>query len=456
MATVRRPLSRARTLGAVLWLILLLAGILGRVAHAQDGGDYVLLVEITGPINHVTASFVARALEQAEADGAELVLFRVNTPGGLLDATRDIVGDLLDSPVPTVAFVAPSGAHAASAGTFIVAAAHLAVMTTGTNIGAASPVGSGGEDLPETLASKATNDAAALIREIAEARGRNVEALEDTVLLASAYGANQALELEVVDLLAADVDDLLRLIDGRTVTLEGEERTLHTVGLTIRFQEKTLLERFLTILADPNLSFLLLSLGSLGLVVEFWNPGLFVPGVAGAIFLVLAYLGLGNLPANWAGVVFIVLAAILAVLEVYISGFGALGVGAVISFALGAFLLFAQIGGPSPTAPGVSISPWLLFPSVLAVAGGGGWVLWTVVSSGRRRPEEERHPLLGTIGHTVTDLDPRGSVQLRGELWTATTQGGEPIKADKLVLVVAVEGAVLTVVPREEEDRSRL
>ena len=447
--------SVLRRLGIGLSFLTLLLGIVGQVAYAQEQTEnrQGLYVEVDGAINHVTVRFIGRALERAEQEGYEVVVIRVDTPGGLLDATRQIVGDLLEAPVPVVAFVAPAGAHAGSAGTFIVAAAHIAAMAPGTNIGAASPVGAQGEDLPDTLASKATNDAAALIRDVAEERGRNVEALEQTVYEAASFSSGEALELGVVDLIAANEDDLLSAIDGWTVAVQGSDRLLKTDGLALVPHDKSLLERFLTVLADPNLAFLLLSLGSLGLVVELWNPGLFFPGVTGAIFLVLAYLGLGNLPANWAGVVFILLAAVLAVLEVYIQGFGALGVGAIVSFVLGAFLIFAQIGSPSPTTFPVGISPWVLFPTLLIVAAGGGWTLWTAVRSAQRRPEDESHPLLDEVGYATTELNPRGSVQLHGELWSARVRGGGKIEIDSTVRVVEVNGAVATVVPYDESSQ---
>ena len=437
------------TIGATLMLL----GVAGQISPvAAQTGDHVLTIDITGPITNVTSGFLGRALERAEADDAELLVLRVNTPGGLLESTRTIVGDLLAATVPTAALVAPQGARAGSAGTFIVAATHVAAMVPGTNIGAASPVGGDGEDLPETLQSKVTNDTAALMRDIAEQRGRNSEKLEETVRGAASFSSSEAVEFGVVDLLVPDMAAFLAELDGRVVTVGGEELTLGTLGLPVRRIEKTILEQFLSVLADPNVSFLLLSFGSLGLVVEFWNPGILIPGIAGAILLILAFLGLGNLQANWAGVLLILLAGTLAVLEVYIAGFGAAGVGAIVAFVLGSFVLFAQFGTPSPTAPAFRISAWVLYPTLSVVVGGGGALLYVVRQASKRRPETEAHPLLGEVGEAVTELLPQGSVRLGGELWTAVADRGVSIVAGSAIRVVEVDGAVATVELLEAAD----
>ena len=454
------PLWARRVLlvAGALFILLGVAGHAARAVGAQTDAPegHALTIDVTGPITNVTDDYLARALEKTERDGAELLVIRVNTPGGVLDATRDIVGRLLSSPVPTAALVAPEGARAGSAGTFIVAAANVAAMVPGTNIGAATPVGGGGEDLPETLANKATNDAAALMRGIAEQRERNVQDLEDTVTRAASYSATEAAEQGVVDLVVSGMPQLLAELDGRVVTVAGDRQvTLATAGLPVRRVNKTVLESFLSVLADPTLSYLLLSLGSLGLIVEFWNPGILIPGTAGAILLILAFLGLGNLNANWAGVLLILLAAVLAVIEVYVSGFGAAGIGAMIAFVLGSFLLFAQFGAPSPTAPSVAfrISPWALYPMLAFVTGGGSALLYIVWLGNKRRPGEEVHPLIGAEGHVVTDLSPRGAVQIRGELWTAVLDGpGPSIGPGVPVRVVDVDGATARVQPLETDE----
>lgn len=447
LPTIRRAVG-------ITGAILMLLGVIGLASRANaQVSDHVLTIDITGPITNVTSDFLDRALEKTEADEAVLLVLRVDTPGGLLDATRTIVGLLLAAGVPTAALVAPEGARAGSAGTFIVAATNVAAMVPGTNIGAASPVGGDGEELPETLQNKVTNDAAALMRDIAEQRGRNSEKLEETVTTGASFSSSEAVAEGVVDLVVPNMAGLLEQVDGRVVTVGGEPVTLTTRGLPVRKIEKTILELFLSVLADPNLSFLLLSLGSLGLVVEFWNPGILIPGIAGAILLILAFLGLGNLNANWAGVLLILLAGVLAVLEVYIAGFGAAGVGAMIAFVLGSFLLFAQFGTPSPTAPsiGFRINPWVLYPTLTVVVGSGTALLYLVRQASKRRPEAETHPLIGAIGEAVIELSPRGSVQVGGELWTALVAGGGKIGSGDAVRVIDVDGVTATVEALEPE-----
>jgi membrane-bound serine protease (ClpP class) len=372
----------------------------------------------------------------------------LDTPGGLLDSTRTITQHLLGAGVPTAVFVAPRGARAASAGTFITASATFAVMAPGTNIGAASPVGGSGEELPETLKSKATNDAAAEMRAIAALRGRNEEKLEATVLEALSFSANEAVELGMVDFVAGDLNDLLAKLDGREAIVpppDGQRVVLDTQGLAQRTMDMTLVERFLTFLSDPNVSFLLLSFGGLGIFVELMNPGLIVPGVVGTILLVLAFVAFGSLPVNWAGVALILLAVVLAILEVYVSGFGALGAGAIASFILGSVLLFFHSGGPSPVIPTIGVSLWVLVPTVLLLVGGSGWAVFTIVQSRRGTPEQALGDLVGRVAEVASDLAPRGTVHLESQLWTAVVEGGEHIEAGEQVVVLGVDGIILTV-----------
>jgi len=340
-------LGARRTVLTVVFAILALTGLLGpHLAQAQ--APHVLILNIGGIINPVKDRFIARALEQAERDQTTLVIMELDTPGGLLTSTRNIVEQLLEAPVPVAVFVSPRGARAGSAGTFITAAAHLAVMAPGTNIGAATPVSATGEDIPETLASKVENDAAALIRSIAQERGRNEEKLEETVREAASFSAKEAVELNIVDFIADDLEDLLAQVDGRVVETVKGPRTLDIRDVERRRFDKNLLEIFLEIISDPNVSFILLTLGGLGLVVELFNPGLIAPGVVGVIFLLLAFLALGNLPVNWAGVVFIFVAIALAVLETQVAGFGILGVGAIVSFLVGGLPSLATRRLPCP------------------------------------------------------------------------------------------------------------
>ena len=438
-------------LAVVLASLTLVA--LGIAAPALAQERHVLVAEVDGMINPVTQRFIARAIEKAEKDGAELIVIELDTPGGLLSSTRKIVEDLLAAEVPTAVYVFPPGARAASAGTFITAAANFAVMAPATNIGAASPVGLG-EDLDETLKAKVIEDTAALMRSISNRRGRNSEALEDTVLSATAYDAQQAVGLNVVDFIAEDLSDLLGQVDGTTVDTATGLKTLDTDGLAVREIKMTVIERFLFFLADPNISFLLLSLGGLGLVLELFNPGSLVPGIAGVICLFLAFVSLGNLPVNWAGAGLILLAAALLTGEIFVAGFGVLGVGAIVSFILGGLLLFSNFGTPSPTEASVKVNPYLLGSIAGALTLSGVWFFRTVVASRRETKMlgPEPSPLIGSVGVVTSDMDPTGTVMVETEVWTAVSEGDSFIKTGEKVRVTEVEGAILTVVPVGRSD----
>ena len=328
-------------------------------------------------------------------------------------------------------------------------------------IGAATPVSGSGEDIGETLADKVTNDAAALIRSIAEERGRNPDPLEETVRSAASYSASEALEARIVDLIAADLPDLLTQLDGRAVVTAAGERTLQLTDTDVQEVKMRWNERFVDFIANPNIAFLLISLGSLGLIFEMMTPGAIGPGIAGVICLGLGFLALGNLPFNWAGVAFIVLAAVLALLEIFVSGFGALGIGAVVSLIIGGVLLFGSFGGGVVPAnfPDISVSLWIL-------AGVGGlltlcaaYVAYEAIASrvGSRQatapggglPDSDGRSsaghLVGQTGLVTSPLQPRGIVALHDETWSGVSSDGSPIPAGRRVRVVAVDGLLLTV-----------
>ena len=427
--------------------LFVLFGLLG-TSLAQDNVPHVLLLEVDGTINPVKDRFISRAIDKAVEDQAALVIIELDTPGGLLGATRKIVEGLLESPVPVAVYVSPRGARAGSAGTFITAAGHFAVMAPGTNIGAATPISGTGEDLPETLANKVENDAAALIRSIAQARGRNQEKLEETVRQAASFSAEEAVELNVVNFIAEDLDDLLAQLDGRVVETATGSRTLDTQDLERRRLNKTLLENFLEIISDPNITLLLLTIGGLGIVLELFNPGLIVPGVVGAISLLMAFLAIGNLPVNWLGVGFILLAIVLGIIETQVAGFGVLGAGAIISFIVGGLVLF---GDATPTAPSTSVSLWVLG----SIAGALSLTLLYVVRSiyqSRRAGEAPSRPSLEGMTGTVTgELAPRGVIQVGNETWTAISEDGNVIEVGEPVNISKVDGLILTVSRQEEE-----
>ena len=432
---------------SLIFVGMLVVGMMGTVL-AEDSirsEPHALIMQVDGVINSVNGRFVSRAIEQSEEDKAALLIIELDTPGGLLGSTREIVQLLLESPIPIAVFVSPKGARAGSAGTFITAAGNLAVMAPGTNIGAAAPISSNGGDLEDTLASKVENDAAALIRSIAQTRGRNQDKLEATVRSAASYSAQEALADNVVDLIAENVDELLSKLDGLSVQTSLGTVVLETNGLEIRSFKKSILEHFLEVISDPNVSFLLLMVGGLGIVVEIFNPGLVGPGVIGVICLLLAFLALGNLPVNWAGVVFILLAVVLIVLEIAVSGFGIFGVGATVSLIVGGFLLFNQFGDISPYQPFFNVNRWLLYGSSGVVGVAMTYVGLSAYQLRREGSPEKSHRLIGMQATVTAELSPRGIVLVGNETWTAISDDGRVITTGEAVEVQSEDGLVLTV-----------
>ncbi|MBC8281065.1 MAG: nodulation protein NfeD [Chloroflexi bacterium] len=437
----------ARLSLSFIFIGMLVVGMLGPVlAHANEPkAPHALIMNVDGIINSVKERFISRAIEQAVEDNATLLIIQLDTPGGLLGATREIVQLLLESPVPIAVYVSPKGARAGSAGTFITAAGNFAVMAPGTNIGAATPISATGEDLEDTLASKIENDAAALIRSIAQTRGRNQDKLEATVRSAASYSAQEALADNVVDLIAVDVDDLLAKLDGLSAEIASGTVVLETTGLDIRSFNKNILEHFLEFISDPNVSFILLTVGGLGIVVEIFNPGLIGPGVVGVICLLLAFLALGNLPVNWAGVVFVLLGVGLIVLEIFVSGFGILGVGAIVSLIVGGLLLFNQFGDASPTMPSVTVNRWLLAGTGGAIGVSLAYFVKSAYQSRKEGPPDKASVLIGMVGRVTGELAPRGIVFVGNEAWTAVSEDASVISIGEEVEVRSVDDLTLTV-----------
>jgi membrane-bound serine protease (ClpP class) len=408
-------------------------------------GDQVAVARLRGIITPVAASYVDRALSTAEANGARAFVLQLDTPGGLDSAMRDIVQRILASPIPVVVYVAPPGARAGSAGVYITYSAHVAAMAPNTNIGSATPVsiGEGGETrLSDEMRSKVTNDAVAYIKSLAAARGRNAEWAEDAVRHAVNATAQEALELGVVNLLAGDLDELLRTIDGTRVTTSRGEVVVRTAGVPVERVEMQPLEGLLHSITDPTIAYLLLSLGSLALIYELSNPGAIFPGVVGGICLLLALYALGTLPVNLAGLLLIGFAMLLFLLDLTTPTHGVLTAGAIVSFVLGSAILINTPEG----APYFSVSPVAIGLMTLLLAGFFGVVVGSVVRSHRRRSVTGREGLLGLSARVRERLDPTGLVFVDGELWTATTEGPS-VEKDALVEVVAVEGLRLRVRP---------
>ena len=440
MLALRRSLS----------ILLILLGIAGPIATfflpaASAQGRHAAVVDLEGPVDAISAGYLGRAIDAAAEGGAELIVVLLDTPGGRLDSTRDMVEDIIASEIPVVVYVSPPGAQAASAGTFIAAAAHVAAMSPTTSIGAATPVGPTGEDLPETMESKATQDAAAFIRSIAERRGRNGEALEATVLSAASYSASEALASNVIDLVAENVGDLLAELDGRTVDLPSGSFVLETEGLELREIDRSPLERFFGIIADPNIAFLLISLGGLGLIVELWNPGLIVPGTVGVVALGLGFVALGNLPVNWVGAALLALGILLFIAELQAPGLGVFGISGGVCFVVGAFLLFGDTNPPGIHAPRIEVSIWAIAAASILLASSMVVMAKLALDSKRTRHPSQMQTLVGQTGYTRTVLEPQGSVQVASELWSAVSESGQSIGEGVEVLVVDMEGLTLKV-----------
>ena len=357
-----------------------------------------------------------------------------------------MVEDILASEVPVVAYVSPGGAQAASAGTFLVAAAHIAAMAPGTNIGAAAPVGPTGDDLPETMKSKATQDAAAFIRSIAEKRGREPAPLEQTVLTAKSFSHSEALDAGIIDLTAASVEELLSRIDGTPIYLDSGARVvLETQGIRIEPIERNAVEKFLGVLANPNIAFLLLTIGGLGIIIELFNPGTIVPGLVGVILLALAFVALGNLPVNWAGVGLIALAMLLFFAELQAPGTSVFGVGGAISFLLGGFLLFGGFSPPPIETPSFRVSFWMM-GAVSALLLASLVVLFRMTAQTKRLVYPQRvDEIVGSRGTVVRALDPKGTVQVSSEKWSAVSDSGESIPEGEEIIVAEVDGLTLKV-----------
>jgi membrane-bound serine protease (ClpP class) len=416
----------------------------GRPASAQV--PRVDVIQIDGAITPQMARYVDGAISRAVESGAGAVVLQIDTPGGLTTAMDSIIDSILASEVPVIAYVAPNGARAASAGVFITYAAHIAAMAPGTRIGSASPVliGESGETAgDDTMIAKVTNDAVSQIKNLATLRGRNAEWAEQAVREAVNITADEALQLDVINLVAADLDALLAEIDGRTVELASGPVTLATAGAQTTLVEMGWLDQLLHLLSDPTIAYILLSLGSLGLILELSNPGAVVPGVVGGLCLLIALYGLGTLPVNWAGVLLIGFGFLLLALDVFVPSFGTLTIGGIIAFIFGSHLL---VGG---NVPGLEIAPAVIWTMSALLVGFFIFIGGSVMTSAFRRPKTGRESIVGAIGVARQPLDPDGMVFATGELWQATLEGGtgQRLPAGTPVAVTAIDELRLIVRP---------
>ncbi len=425
--------------------LLITGGVVAAIVAGAGGADRGPIVEtalVDGIIHPVSSEFMRSAIAKADADGAALIVFTLHTPGGLLDSTRDINNAIIAAKTPVAIFVGPAGYRAASAGFLITIAADVAAMAPGTHIGAAHPVAGNGEKVDDVMAKKMASDTAAYARTLATQRGRNVALVEQAVTESRSFTEQEAASATppLIDVIATDVPDLLKKLDGRTIKrFDGRTVTLHLAGADTRVIEMTLAEKVLSAIAHPQIAYLLLTLGTLGLTIELWSPGAILPGVAGGICLLLAFFALQVLPVSYTGVALIALGFVLLVLEVKVTSHGVLAVGGVSALFFGSLML---IDSPLPE---LQIGLRLIIPVVVGLTG----ILLVLVTLGLRAQAQPavtgESGMLHSSAEALTEIEPggMGRVATHGEIWTATS--AEPIHAGERVAITGIKGLVLTV-----------
>jgi len=437
----RSPIRLAR--------MLVVLGVLsvGAAGLARGASNEVPVLTATGVVDNVLATYLVQGVADAAARGAPAVVVELNTPGGSLDATQQITSAFLTAKLPVIVWVAPSGGRAASAGTFITLAAHLSYMAPGTNIGAASPVDGNGQDIPGTLGQKVRNDAIANITSIAEARGRPVDWAVSTVDKASSYPATQAVAAGAVDGIATTVDDVLAQANGKVVTVNGIDTTVATAGATAVDTAMNPLQSFLHLLSDPNVAFILFTVGVYGLIFEVMNPN-FVTGILGAISILLAFIGFGSLPLNVAGLLLLGLGIVLFALEPHVVSHGLLTAGGIVCFVLGASALYTVPGNPVGPDVGVAVPVILTVTITMAVF----MALITIMAARTRQLKAPAGTVgvpvpIGTTGVVQAPLAPLGTVYLGGETWSARTPAEAPLDRTTPVRLVGFDGLTAIVEP---------
>jgi membrane-bound serine protease (ClpP class) len=424
------------------FFLALLAGALLSVA-ASASSPPVRVLHVEGVIVPIMADYIDRGISQAEKEDATACIIELDTPGGLLESTEAIVKRIMNAEVPVVVYVTPKGAWAASAGTFITLSAHIAAMTPGTTIGAAHPVSGGGEEIPEDQMKKITEFSAKWMKTIAQERGRNMDEAQLAVTESKSFTDIDALEANLINLRADNLDDLISKINGWQVTLaSGRQVTINTVGSEPTVQEMSLVERFLHAISNPNIAYILLSIGSIGIIAEIYHPGAFFPGIIGAISLLLAFYSLNVLEARWGGILLILLAFGLFIGEVLTAGFGLFLTGGIIALVLGSLILF-------PGGGALQISPWLIALVTILVAAFFAFAIQRVIQVHRRQAYSGREELAGKTAVVRVALDPEGMVLFKGELWTAVSEKGR-LKPGEEVIITRVEGLKLYVTKKEK------
>jgi membrane-bound serine protease (ClpP class) len=435
MSSVRtRALVAGTAFGALL-------GSMALAAAAAAGGS-VYAARVDSIIHPVSAEYMIETINRADREGGALVVFTLETPGGLVDSTRAIVTRMLSAKTPVVVFVAPAGARAASAGFILTIAADIAAMAPGTHIGAAHPVSSSGEKVDEVMSKKAAQDVAAYVRTLASGRQRNVELAQEAVNESRAFTEQEALAASpsLIDVVAADLPDLLGKLDGRSIRrFDGSVTVLRIAGAEVVPIEMSARQRVLSAIAHPNIAYLLLSLGILGLTVELWSPGAIAPGVVGALSLLLAFFSLQMLPVNYAGLLLIILGMALLVLEIKVTSYGLLTVAGAASLIFGSMILVDS------TAPELQLNLRLILPVVAGIVAIAVLLVRLGVSAQRLRPTTGEEAMIGAVGVAITSLEPGvpGRVRTRGEIWQAVSD--QSIPAGSAVHVASVDGLTLSV-----------
>jgi membrane-bound serine protease (ClpP class) len=427
--------------------LLLLSAVVG----GQQGSP-VYTAEIDGIIHPVAAAYVQSTIEKADAAGAALVVITLRTPGGLVDSTRDINNAIIRAKTPVAVFVGPSGNRAASAGFLITIAADIAAMAPGTHIGAAHPVAGNGEKVDETMSKKMTSDVAGYARTLAAQRKRNVALVEQAVTESRSFTEQEAISATppLIDLIANDVPDLVRKLDGRTIArFDGRSHTLHTAGAATVAIAMTWQQRVLSAVAHPQIAYLLLTLGTLGLTIELWSPGAILPGVAGGICLLLAFFAFQVLPVSYAGILLILFGLTLLILEVKVTSFGLLAVGGIVSLLFGSMML---IDSPLPE---LQVGLRLILPITFGMAFVILFLVRLAVQAQRIRPVTGTAGMLEEVGYAITPIDAGGTgrVRTRGEIWNATAD--ERVEAGSAVRITGINGLLLRVRPQNEAGPAR-
>ena len=400
-------------------------------------GNRVTVIRIEESINPGTAAFLARGTQQAVEDGAVLIVLELDTPGGLVSSMRTMVKTIMNSPIPVVVYVSPSGAQAASAGVFVVMAADVAAMAPGTNIGAAHPVVAGGKEMDETMNTKMVNDLVAFIKSIANRRGRNADWAEEAVRKSVSITAKEALKLNVIDLMAKDMDDLLLKLEGWPVQTKEGEKKLALKGVSIERVQENLRDKILKTISNPNIAYILMLIGLAGLYFELSHPGAIFPGVIGGISLILAFYAFQTLSVNYAGLLLILLGAILFLLEIKVTSYGLLSIGGVICLTLGSIMLF------NTGNTGLRVSWSVMIPAVLVISGFFMAVAFLAVRAHMAKPRTGYQGLIGEVAVAKEPLAPEGKVFVHGELWNAVCEDIVPVGTR--VEIIGVENLLLKV-----------